>query len=239
MIGYGHTTYYLKQGDFGYQRVVKVLIRLNLLTIALAYAMNTDYQFYYFAPLFSFWYLIVYATLAIGNRFNDRLPVLLIKIGVSAAIVSIAYSTTIPSEVAFQVLEKLCNIRWSADEWHFRVNLDILIVYAGMLTSIAYGKASGLRIVDHPQWTWIHRATLSFCGLSLLWFFLFEMSRADEFAYNSWHPFISVFPVMAYILLRNATPVLRAASSEVFGFIGKCSLETFILQYHIWLAGGE
>ncbi|CAG8751226.1 16899_t:CDS:2 [Acaulospora colombiana] len=43
---------------------------------------------------------------------------------------------------------------------------------------------------------------------------------------------------MAYILLRNATPILRAASSEVFGFIGRCSLEAFILQYHLWLAAG-
>ena len=59
----------------------------------------------------------------------------------------------------------------------------------------------------------------------------------DKFQYNLYHPLISFLPIGAFVVLRNANDVLRSASSTVFAFVGRCSLETFIIQYHLWLAG--
>jgi hypothetical protein len=43
--------------DAGITRLLQVLYRINFLTIVLCLCMNRPYQFYYFPPLVSFWYL--------------------------------------------------------------------------------------------------------------------------------------------------------------------------------------
>lgn len=137
----------------------------------------------------------------------------------------------------FDILQGTFNIEWVAREWTFRVTLDQFIVYVGMLTAIAFIKIRELRLTDHARWPLASRCAIGGSSLALVWFFWFELTRADKFAYNAWHPYISAIPVLAFVVLRNASTALRSSSSRVFTFIGTCSLETFIMQYHFWLAG--
>ena len=214
----------------------KILVRLNLFTLLLAYTMNTDYLFYYFSPLVSWWYLIIYGTMLAGSRFNDRTPFLIIKLLLSMILVTVAMRTSWLLEGLFAVLERICGIHWSAREWAFRVNLDIWIVYVGMFAALAVIKSREYRITDHPRWPLVVKAGAGVAVLALVWFFAFELSM-DKFDYNLYHPLISSIPVLAFVVLRNSTEALRSSSSRAFAFIGKCSLETFIIQYHFWLAG--
>ena len=105
-----------------------------------------------------------------------------------------------------------------------------------MFTAIAYTKVRDNRLTDHPLWPIIVKASIGTSLVGIFWFFAFELFQPSKFAYNHWHPYISWIPVISFIILRNANATLRSASSQVFGFIGKCSLETFIIQYHLWLA---
>jgi len=236
MTGYGHTTFYLRKADYGFKRIAQVLMRLNLLTILLAYVMDTDYLSYYFSPLVSMWYLVIYATMAAGSQFNSQTPVLLAKIAISATLTTGFMWYPPLLENLFSIL-KMVGIQWSATEWGFRVGLDIWIVYAGMLTSIAVLKLREARLTDHQRWPVAIKIALSASISSLLWYFAFELLQESKFTYNRWHPYISFIPVIAFAILRNATVVLRSVHSRAFAFVGKCSLETFIIQYHFWLAG--
>lgn len=204
------------------------MIRLNLLTLVLAYTMNTDYISYYFAPLVSMWFLIIYATMAIGSQFNDHTPLLLVKILVSMASMNYFMSEPWLLQNLFGFLDHICHIKWSAREWAFRVNLDLWIVYFGMFVSLAVLKIREHRLTDHPHWPLAVNIAIAISGIVMIWFFAFELWQENKFVYNTWHPYISFLPIAAFVILRNANAVLRSASSHAFAFIGTCSLETLL-----------
>lgn len=237
MTGYGHTTFYLKKADFSFLRVAQVMVRLNLLTLVLVYTMNTNYLSYYFTPLVSMWFMIIYGTMAIGSQLNGNSLFLVCKILLSMAMFAIFMRQNWPLESLFTVLKQLFNIDWSVREWHFRVTLDQYIVYWGMLTAVAVVKIREYHLTDHPLWPALVKVGCGCSVLTLLWFTGFELLQESKFTYNSWHPYISFLPITAFVILRNATPLLRSSSSRAFAFVGKCSLETFIIQFHLWLAG--
>jgi N-acetylneuraminate 9-O-acetyltransferase len=199
--------------------------------------MNTDYISYYFSPLVSMWFLIIYTTMAVGSRHNDQTTFLLAKIVISACLVTWFMREPWLLETLFEFLRRACGIHWSAHEWAFRVNLDLWIVYSGMIAALAVIKIREHRLTEHPYWPLVLKVSIGTSCLAVLWFFGFELYQESKFAYNRWHPYISFVPVLAFVVLRNANIVLRSTSSRVFAFIGRCSLETFIIQYHLWLAG--
>ena len=58
----------------------------------------------------------------------------------------------------------------------------------------------------------------------------------DKYAYNALHPYVSPFVVVALLFLRNSTPGLRSSYLRLPTALGRISLETYVLQYHVWLA---
>ncbi|KAM5341770.1 hypothetical protein ACJ41O_014801 [Fusarium nematophilum] len=231
--GYGHTVYFLAKKDFSFRRIANVLIRLNILSCALPYVMATDYMFYYFAPLVSFWFLIVYGTMAIGSKYNDNSNAVLCKIAGSLVLITGILRFTPLTEWAFQTLDIVFKIKWDVTEWLFRVNLDGFIVYVGMLAGLAQQ-----RMERDSSWLTNYKFAIAPSILVLLGYAIPCVIFCDEKTkYTMVHPFVSFFPVLAFIALRNAATPLRNFYSTAASWLGRCSLETFILQYHIYLAG--
>lgn len=183
------------------------------------------------------WFLIIYATMAIGKQLNDRSLFLGLKILASMGLVTWFMHEPWLLDRFFEFLENTCAIHWSSREWAFRVNLDLWIVYFGMLSALAVIKIREWRLTEHPRWLLTVRLTSVASVAIMIWFFAFELAQESKFTYNTWHPYVSFLPIAAFVVLRNANVVLRSASSRAFAFIGTCSLETFIIQYHLWLAG--
>jgi len=53
--------------------------------------------------------------------------------------------------------------------------------------------------------------------------------------YNEVHPYIFQLPMLAYIFIRNITPSLRSSHLHLLAEMGKTTLETYLMQHHIWL----
>jgi hypothetical protein len=57
--------------------------------------------------------------------------------------------------------------------------------------------------------------------------------------WTKWQPVIGPIPILAFIVLRNAHPVLQNFYSGTFAWLGKYSGEMYTMQNHIWLAGDQ
>ncbi|KAL8733136.1 MAG: hypothetical protein Q9166_002328 [cf. Caloplaca sp. 2 TL-2023] len=241
MTGFGHTVFFYTKGNYSPARCASVLVRLNFLSCILPYIMDSDYLFYYFAPLVSFWYMVVYLTMRTGSSNNTSMPFLLAKIGVSAMIVTTLVRIPMFFDRMFLLLKYTCNIHWNVKEWRFRLQLDCYIVYVGMLAAIAYCKISDALHdkragLIQRQWNKIRSSSVATALIVLPSFWNFTQTFSNKFEYNRWVPFISLFPILSFIILRNCNRHLRNFYSAGFAWLGRCSLETFTLQFHIWLA---
>ncbi|TAQ87870.1 hypothetical protein B7494_g3802 [Chlorociboria aeruginascens] len=251
MTGFGHTLYFMKTDDYSLRRVASVLLRNNLLSCILSYMMRTDYLFYYFAPLVSFWFLVIYFTLKIGRDGNSDLNFLFCKILCSALVTTAFIKIPGILEVASSILRYCCGISWDMEEWRFRVFLDMYIVYVGVITAVLYQRLHGV-MTSSPLSSCSRNAILqpttiylylfrSICilvsAILLPVFWILTRRSPNKADYNWWQPYISFIPILSFVTLRNSHRVLRSHHSKVFAWLGRCSSETYVLQYHIWLAG--
>ena len=247
MTGFGHTVFFYTKGDYSLRRFSAVLIRLNLLSCVLPYIMRTDYLFYYFAPLVSFWFVVIYITMRIAKSKNQSFLFLISKIVISAAAVTALTMTPGVLESLFLLLKYTCRIQWDVVEWRFRVFLDMFIVYVGMLAAILYISLSDKLPSEKNDHAILKMVRAHFRCLQTIsviasiiiipGFWILTRRSPNKYDYNSWQPYISSLPILSYLVLRNSHRHFRNHYSSIFAWLGRCSLETFTLQFHIWLAG--
>lgn len=241
MTGFGHTVYFYRKGDYSLRRCAAVLLRINILSCVLPYFMRTDYLFYYFAPLTSLWYLVIYLTMRIGQHKNTSSPFLIGKIVVSALLMTVIIRTPGVLESLFHALDVVAHVHWNVIEWRFRVQLDNYIVYIGMLSAIVFIKISDIVQNDNHTSTItllkrIRTLAIIVAAITLPLYQIAVSSITEKFEFISWNPYTSWLPILSFVVLRNSSRHLRNFHSSIFAWLGRHSLETFILQFHIWLA---
>ena len=251
LTGFGHTVFFLQKKDFSFKRFAAVMMRTNLLPVALAYVMRTRWLLYYYMPLSTFWYFMVYVTMAIGKKWNDHTPLLLAKIAFSAATVTAFLNIKDLPETVVRFFNTTCKMSFSADSFfHNRVSSDRYIVYVGMVVGIFYVWSKDVLSSDKRQdslscafrrvFPWIKWFTviLSAVGMMVFWYFAATRFHSQP-EWSAWQPYIGFIPILAFTVLRNAHPVLRNYFSVAFAWLGKYSGEMYVMQDHIWLAGDQ
>ncbi|XP_034616352.1 N-acetylneuraminate 9-O-acetyltransferase isoform X2 [Trachemys scripta elegans] len=223
--GYGHFSYFWIKGDFGLYRVCQVLFRLNFLVVVLCIVMDRPYQFYYFVPLVTVWFMIIYATLAVwpqivqkkanGNCFW-HFGLLLKLISLLMCIYFLANSQGVFEKIfSLWPLSTCFELNGNVYEWWFRWKLDRYVVFHGMMFAFIYLVLQKRQVLSEGKGEPLFSNKISNVLL-----------------------FISVvcFLILAFILIRNIPGYARSVYSSFFAWFGRISLELFICQYHIWLA---
>lgn len=262
MTGYGHFSYFWHKGDYGIYRVLNVVFRLNFLTVSLCLVMDRLYQFYYFVPLCTFWFLVLYVSMAFWPRANIKLVqqngsgdgilrnfgspyfVMFLKlvgtfVAITTLFVSQRYYEVLfswwPAVHLFELPEG------SVREWWFRCHLDRYAMLHGAVFCFIYIILKKLTILDDSKQGCLLSIRSSFITLTvsilaILSYVVWATQCTDKAACNRVHSYASIIPVTSFILIRNVPGYLRSAYSAFFAWFGRISLELFIGQYHIWLA---
>ncbi|CAE1229952.1 CASD1 [Acanthosepion pharaonis] len=250
--GYGHFTYFWQKGEYGLFRYCQVLFRLNCFVFTLCFVMDRPYQFYYFVPLVSFWYIIVYITMAAWPHVTKSTAetnllhylYMISKFVVLAVVITLFYLSEVFFEKVFLSRPFKALFVTSDDsirEWRFRWQLDRYSTLYGMLFAFGYQLLIKYRIIDDSNRETLFSKGISWCLcifsiLGIAGYTVFAWVCSSKPQCNDVHSYLTFLPIISYIILRNVPGWLRTKYSTFFAWFGKISLELFIAQYHIWLA---
>jgi N-acetylneuraminate 9-O-acetyltransferase len=88
MTGYGNFHYYYRTGDYCVGRFAQMMWRLNFLVAACCVVLRNSYMIYYICPMHTFFTVLVYAALGIGNSLNAAKWGVGLKIAASLGIIA-------------------------------------------------------------------------------------------------------------------------------------------------------
>lgn len=252
--GFGHFHFFFTKADYSFHRFCTVLIRMNFLVILLCLVMNRPYQFYYFVPLVSFWFLVVYVFMAVWPHVTsssiDSSAVhyffMVLKLSALTAAITLMYSSEVFFEKIFLSTPLKALFVTTDDslvDWRFRWSIDRYSTLYGLL--FAFGMMIGRKfklfnesnsesgLFSSRGLTWFISVTSVSC---LTGYIIFTAVCRSKQECNEIHSYVAFVPILSYICLRNLPGWLRTKYSAFFAWFGQISLELFIGQYHIWLA---
>ncbi|KAI1368454.1 10 TM acyl transferase domain found in Cas1p-domain-containing protein [Xylaria arbuscula] len=242
---YGHTLYLLRTRDYSFKRVAVVLFRINALSALLPFMMGTSYASYYFAPAVTFYFLVIYIMLRTLKANNDDPWPLGMKVLLTASLTSMFITTPGYLEMATHVLGTVFRMSFDVQELRFRLALDRYIVFVGVTVASLVHTAtmSDSRELfstrgSPPLFDSGRSRFWVICSAGLaLFLFITQLSLSSKQSYNAAHPYVSWIPVLAVITLRNLYTPAQNMFLAIPAALGRISLETYVLQYHIWLGG--
>jgi hypothetical protein len=243
MTGFGNFSFFYLKGDYGIVRLLQMLWRLNFLVVCLCLTQGTTYILYYICLLHTYYFLVTYATMRIASHVNHSKWGIRFKLAIVAVIIFLVWDvdTGFFRLIHYPFLSEkpmLGAASGSMWEWYFRSSLDHWSTYLGMIfalnypiTSLFYRKLEQRPLVWEILTKGIVGAAL--VGASYVWVTgPFMQNKTD---YNLTNAYFGFIPLITYIYLRNLTPYLRSYSMELLHQLGKTTLETYLMQHHIWL----
>jgi N-acetylneuraminate 9-O-acetyltransferase len=243
MTGFGNFSFFYLKADYGVVRVLQMLWRLNFLVLFLCLTQGTTFILYYICLLHTYYFFMVYVIMRIGHQHNYTKWWVRIKLAALAVVIFLVWDCDLGLFKLFHypffgetpIMGASAGAMW---EWYFRSSLDHWSTYLGMIfalnfpiTSLFYRKLEAMPTLKE----FLAKGAM---GAGLFAAFAVWASgpfRQGKFDYNQTNAYYGFIPLIAYIYFRNLTPFLRNHTLELLHQIGKTTLETYLMQHHIWL----
>ena len=240
LTGYGNYFFFSKYADYSFVRLAKMMFRLNFFVAFVCVAMNRDYMQYYVCALHTSFFLFVYVFMGVWYTRNKDTVVLTAKFVVAFVLLFLIWDY--PQSGLFNLLFSHFSLFYWKDslhEWLFRSTLDHYVTIIGMLVACNIHHLTALYTYIDQQGKSRQRAIYSLAvALAATVFYLWYAYclTLPKSTYNRYNPYTTFIPILAFIFLRNLTPWLRTHNLFLFTWCGRITLETYILQFHVWLS---
>jgi len=245
MTGFGNFSYYYVKKDFTAVRFAQMMWRLNFFVFFVCVTMNNEYMLYYICPMHTFFTWGVFIPLFLCYQYNDSFKVLFLKIALTFGFAYVLYDVPGVFSAAMDWTSPLLSFHdplhpenSPMHEWFFRSGLDHLVWVFGMFCAFAFPWLDRqLQALEEMPAMARSTTRLALLGATLAvaaywYFFYFSLPKRP---YNAVHPYTSFIAIFAYLVLRNLTAGLRKRHMHLFAWCGKITLETYILQFHVWM----
>ncbi len=231
MTGFGNFLYFDKKKDFSIERMVSMFIRINYFPLLLSWVTGVPLDLYYVVPLHTVGFFMTLITCYIAVKLETVLGMSYVKSRVLAILLCLV------AHVAFYETSAVDFLLIFSDEIHFRFQADKYSAWIGIVCGFLMGKASQYMAwaygsVNRPFVQWTQR----FVGVGLiaLWYYGFGY-LTDKFTYNPIHPYVFCFAVLGWLMIRNSSRYLTESHSVFLEFLGRNTLETYVLQFHLFM----
>eukprot|EP00903_Cladosiphon_okamuranus_P018236 g16775.t1 len=243
MTGFGNFSFFYLKGDYGAVRLLQMLWRLNFLVILLCMAMGNTYILYYICPLHTFYFFVVYAIMSPARSANYTKNGMRWKLLIAAVIIFCVWDwdLNIFDKIFFFLgRTKVIGAGWGTMwEWYFRTSLDHWSTFLGMIFALNYpATAQWVKKIESLPFArqWAIKGSVAAVLLSATAWWAANILPLEKLVYNQKNAYFGVaIPVLTYIYVRNLTPLLRTRYLEPLHSLGKITLETYLMQHHIWL----
>ena len=241
LTGYGNFFFFQKYADYSFVRLAKMMFRLNFFVLFVCVAMNREYMQYYVCALHTSFFMFVYLFMGIWHSRNKDTMVLTVKFIVAFLLLFLIWDYYPQSGLFNLLFSHFSLFYWkgSLHEWLFRSTLDHYVTIIGMLVACNIHHLTNLYSHIDQQGKSRQRAiyavALALTGLVFYLWYAYCLTLPKS-TYNRYNPYTTFIPILAYIFLRNLTPYLRTHNLFLFTWCGRITLETYILQFHVWLS---
>jgi hypothetical protein len=241
MTGFGNFSFFYMKQDFSWLRFWNMMWRLNFLVFFLCLVHGNTYILYYICPLHTLYFCMVYLTMRVGQASNHSKFGIRMKLLALAAVIFCLWELPGMFNIAFAWLPTGVVIGakgGTQHEFHFRTALDHWSAFFGMIFALTF-PASALwfkKVEALPTGRqWLIKSTVGVVLSAGAYYYAFHIYPLPKLEYNELHPYVFLLPILAYVFLRNISVTLRTWHCHYLAEMGKITLETYLMQHHIWL----